>query len=97
MRSAAVPCTTVLIASLSPKKYSTSPLAGEARLVIQSAGQSFDTGWKDGGQLPFGKYSPINLRFVAPGPQATLSVEVRSRWRVPGGGWYVDEVALEVV
>ncbi|MBI4770085.1 MAG: hypothetical protein HY784_06645, partial [Chloroflexi bacterium] len=79
------------------KTYAASPLAGEVRLVIESAGQAFDTGWKDGNQTPYGRYDTVNLRFVAPDSRASFRVEVRSRWRAPGGGWYIDEMGLEAI
>jgi hypothetical protein len=74
--------------------YASDPLSGEVRLTAVFSGQTFDTGWKDGRAVPFGRYTALTLDFTAPANRVEVAVEVRGRWALPMGAWYVDEMSL---
>jgi hypothetical protein len=74
--------------------YASDPLAGEVRLSAVCEGQVFDTGWKNGRDAPFGRYTLLSLDFLAPADRVEVRVEVRSRWALPETAWYVDELSL---
>jgi hypothetical protein len=74
--------------------YATDPLASEIRLLVDVDTQDYDSGWKTGHDMPFGKYSRLTLDFTAPAERALLAVEVRCRYPMPFGAWYVDELSL---
>lgn len=74
--------------------YASEPLSGEVRLAAASGGQTFDTGWKTGREVPFGRYTALTLDITAPGNRVEVAVEVRGRWALPEGAWYMDELSL---
>ena len=59
-----------------------------------SGGQTFDTGWKAGREVPVGRYTALTLDFTAPDSRVEVAVEVRGRWALPEGAWYMDELSL---
>ena len=63
-------------------------------LPLALAYETFDTGWKDGRAVPFGRYTALMLDFTAPANRVEVAVEVRGRWALPMGAWYVDEMNL---
>ena len=84
-----------LIARTHPQlAYASDPLSGEVRLTATFSGQTFDTGWKDGRAVPFSRYTPLALDFTAPANRVEVAVEVRGRWALPMGAWYMDEMSL---
>jgi len=74
--------------------YASDPLTGEVRLMANLTNLIFDTGWKNGREAPFGRYTPLALEFTASASRAEVIVEVRGRWPLPMGAWYVDELSL---
>jgi hypothetical protein len=74
--------------------YASDPLSGEVRLTAQFADKVFDTGWRNGRAAPFGRYTAVKVDFVAPGERVEAALEVRGRWAMPLGAWYVDELSL---
>ena len=87
-----------LIARTHPQlAYASDPLSGEVRLTSTYSEQTFDTGWKDGRAVPFGRYTALTLDFTAPSNRVAVAVEVRGRWALPMGAWYVDEMSLTVM
>ena len=74
--------------------YAGDPLSGEFRLEASFDGQSFDSGWKTGRDAPFGHYTRLSLEFAAPRPRTRVALEVRGRWALPMGAWYIDELSL---
>ncbi len=84
-----------LIARSHPQvAYASDPLSGEVRLTATSGGQTFDTGWKTGREVPVARYTALTLDFTAPANRVEVAVEVRGRWALPEGAWYVDELSL---
>ncbi|MBI3363146.1 MAG: hypothetical protein HY023_18750, partial [Chloroflexi bacterium] len=79
------------------KQYAPDLLSGEARLVATFAGQSVDTGWKDGTQMPFGKYTSLTLEFTPTTTEVTVAVEFRGRWGIEHNGWFFDSFTLEAL
>jgi len=77
--------------------YAADPLAGEVRLTAGFSGQTFDTGWKTGRDAPFGQYTRITLDLTAPTDRVEVAVEVRGRWALSSGAWYLDELSLSPV
>ncbi|MBI5290427.1 MAG: hypothetical protein HY872_00935 [Chloroflexi bacterium] len=73
------------------------PLAGEVRLSAKFSGNEIETGWLDGAQFPFGKYTFFALDFVVVGASAEVSVEGRGRWGLLNNGWFVDSLRLEAI
>jgi hypothetical protein len=74
--------------------YAADPLSGEARLSTAFGEQVFESGWRTRAEIPGGRYSRLTLEFAASGSRADLALEVRSRWALPFGAWYVDELSL---
>jgi hypothetical protein len=74
--------------------HAADPLAGEARLVVDSGGQVFEGGWQSGAQAPFGRFTWLSLGFTAPAAQATIALELRTRQPLPLGAWYVAEIRV---
>lgn len=84
-----------LIVSTHPQiAYSADPLAGEVRLTASFSERTFDTGWKTGRDAPFGKYTRLTLDFITPSDRVEVAVEVRGRWALSSGAWYIDELSL---
>jgi len=77
--------------------YAADPLTGEVRLTANCVNLLFDSGWKTGRDVPFGRYTPLALEFTASTERAEVTVEVRGRWPLPLGAWYVDELSLVAV
>ncbi len=87
-----------LIARTHPQvAYASDPLSGEVRLTATFSEQTFDTGWKTGREVPFGRYTALTLDFTAPADRVEVAVEVRGRWALPMGAWYVDEMSLSAM
>ena len=87
-----------LIVRTHPRRaYAGDPLAGEVRLMANFTNLIFDSGWKNGREAPAGRYTQISLEFVAPGSRLEAAVEVRGRWPLPMGAWYIDEFSLAAV
>ncbi len=79
------------------KTFADDPLAGEVRLSARSGGREVETGWLNGNQFPFGKYTFFTLDFVAEGTSAEVSLECRGRWGVVNNGWFIDSLILEAI
>jgi hypothetical protein len=79
------------------RAYASDPVVSEVRLVVTSGDHNFDTGWLNGQSVPYGKYKRLVVEFTAPGDRAEVAVEVRGRFAVPMGVWYVDELSLAPV
>ena len=77
--------------------YAGDPLSGEVRLEVDIDGQTFESGWKTGRDAPFGRYTRLALEFAAPGSHVLLALELRGRWALPLGAWYVDALGLAAV
>jgi hypothetical protein len=88
-----------LIAQLRPQlAYAADPLAGEVRLIVTpSEAQRLESGWKNGAEAPFGQHSPLTLEFAAVGESAEVAVEVRGRWALPLGAWYIGGLSLKAI
>lgn len=74
--------------------YASNPLTSEVRLAANFPGQSFSAGWFDLTTTPAGRYTRLTLDFTAPGESADIALEVRGRWALPMGAWYVDELSV---
>jgi hypothetical protein len=74
--------------------YAADPLAGEARLLAESGGQVFESGWVNGTGAPFGRFTWLALTFTTPAAQATVALELRTRGPLPLAAWYVAEIRL---
>ena len=85
----------VMAMSGAQKIYANDMLAGEHILSVKSGSSVFETGWQDGERVPFGKYTVLQLEFVAAGGGAEVAVEVRGRWGLLNNGWFLDALSLE--
>ncbi len=74
--------------------YATEPLTSEVRLIADVDDQTFDSGWKMGKETPFGKYSRLTLDFTPPADRAIVGIEIRCRYPLPFGAWYIDELSV---
>jgi hypothetical protein len=74
--------------------YAAELLTGEARLVADSGGQTFESGWVNGMGAPFGRFTWLSLPFTASAAQATVALELRTRRPLPLAAWYVAEIRL---
>jgi len=77
--------------------YASDSLTCEMRLAVNMGGQMVTSAWLNGLDAPFGKYNRLTLNFTPTVPAAEVVVEVRSRWPVPQGAWYIDEFSLKRV
>jgi hypothetical protein len=77
--------------------YASDPLASEVRLSANFPGQSFSAGWFNLTATPAGRYTRLALDLTAPGDSADLALDVRGRYALPLGAWYVDELSLSPV
>ncbi len=74
------------------------PLASEIRLVLTQPGAPpLDSDWKNSAEVPPGRYSHLTLEFTAAGERAEVAVEIRGRWALPAGAWYINELSLMAV
>ncbi len=67
---------------------------GAARLVAESAGQTFDGGWQANANLPANRFTRLTLDFAAPGPDVLLALEMRLVAAPAEAAFYVVEVRL---
>ncbi|MCC6191183.1 MAG: hypothetical protein IT318_19350 [Anaerolineales bacterium] len=74
--------------------YAADPLSGEARLLAECGGETFEGAWHTGVETPFGEFARLSLTFAAPAEAATVALELRSRQALPLAAWYVAEVRL---
>jgi hypothetical protein len=79
------------------RAYASDPVVSEVRLMVTCDDRSFDTGWLNGQNVPYGKYKRLTIDFAGPSGRAEVAVEVRGRFAVPLGAWYVDELSLAPV
>jgi len=79
------------------KVFADDMLAGEHRLIATSGGQVCETGWLNGNQVPFGRYTHVTLDFAPPDSDVELTVEVRGRWGLKNNGWFMDKLELAAV
>jgi hypothetical protein len=77
--------------------YAADPLSVEALQTATFGEQAFASGWKTGGDMPPGRYTRLALDFTAPGPRGEVALEIRGRWALPLGAWYIDELSLAPV
>jgi hypothetical protein len=74
--------------------YAADALAAEVRLTADVGGEQADSGWQTGQDMAYGRYHRLTLDFVPVGGRATVAVEVRSRYPLPLGAWYIDELSV---
>jgi hypothetical protein len=74
--------------------YAADPQIGDARLLVESGSQTFESGWVNGAGAPFGRFVWLALPFTAPSAQATIALELRTRQPLPLAAWYVAEIRL---
>jgi hypothetical protein len=74
--------------------HSAEPLTSEVRLIADVDDQTVDSGWKTGRETPFGRYSRLTLDFTPPADHAIVGVEIRCRYPLPFGAWYIDELSV---
>lgn len=74
--------------------YASDPLTSEVRLAANFPEQSFSAGWFNLTATPPGRYTRLTLDFTAPGPSADIALEVRGRYALPMGAWYLDELSV---
>lgn len=83
------------IARLHPQlAYASDPLASEVRLAANFPEQSFSAGWFNLSATLAGRYTRLALNFTAPSANADIALEVRGRYALPLGAWYVDELGV---
>jgi hypothetical protein len=88
-----------LIAQLKPQAaYAADPLASEVRLTARpSEAQRLESSWKNGSEVPFGRYSLLTLEFAAAGECAEVVLEIRGRRALPLGAWYISALSLKAL
>lgn len=74
--------------------YASDPLTSEVRLAANFPEQSFSAGWFNLTRTPAGRYTRLTLDFTAPGQSAEFALDVRGRYALPMGAWYVDELSV---
>jgi hypothetical protein len=74
--------------------YASDPLTSEVRLAASFASESYTTGWFNLTTTPAGRYTRLTLDFTAPDGQADIALDVRGRYALPMGAWYVDKLGL---
>lgn len=79
------------------KVWADDPLAGEVRLSASGVGVTMDTGYLNGSNFPFGRYTEHTLLFIAPAASVELSLECRGRWGLLNNGFFVDALRLEPI
>ncbi len=74
--------------------YASDPFTSEVRLAANFPEQVFSTGWFSLTRTPAGRYTRLALDFTAPNENADIALDVRGRWALPRGAWYVDELSV---
>lgn len=81
--------------TIASNRFAPDPLSGEHRLSATFGSATVDTGWKDGRDVPFGKYTRVSLDFIPATAEATVALEFRGRWGLVNNGWLVDSAELK--
>jgi len=79
------------------KIWADDPLAGEVRLSAVSGAPLADSGWLNGSNFEFGKYSEHTLLFTADATEVEVALECRGRWGLINNGFFCDSLRLEAV